>query len=298
MRAAEFEEKEYEGPLCAQLGHGPLFWPPGQVLENYLGFDRGLFVTARYLWSVHGVRSPLRGVIPYDEYWPFLPHFARRRDRLPSFRLNCFIQVKRCHVGRRLPKVLAALGTNRPFFRIDIDDAQQATLDRAAAALAGRALFIYAAPVFGTARELFSLMMQGRLVENSTFPGVGALSGHRAWYYSEPGAVGLANPDYERIELPSLADRVRDLRRESGRTELGAAPSDQLASLSRAIRGAVQGAFETAEADPRAAYLAQDWQDIASYTERFEVPPAGRAFLEVMAFGHRYNLEWFTVAPG
>lgn len=41
MKPAEFEEKEYEGPLYNQLERGNrLLWPPGQVLEGYLGFDR------------------------------------------------------------------------------------------------------------------------------------------------------------------------------------------------------------------------------------------------------------------
>jgi hypothetical protein len=43
MNPADFEEKEYEAPLYQQLERGdPRIWAPGQVLEHYLGFDRGL----------------------------------------------------------------------------------------------------------------------------------------------------------------------------------------------------------------------------------------------------------------
>jgi hypothetical protein len=183
VRAAEFEEKEYEGPLYNQLerGHAHL-WSPGQVLEGYLGFDRALLLDEPYLWQMHGYRRPLRGFSPSSFPWPFLPRRRQVLNRLPRFRLNCFIQAKRPHAGSRLPRQLSALGAARPFFRFQIDSDQQKTLEAAAERLQGRALFTYAAPVFSRSQELFRHMTLGSVVEHSTFPDVLSLAGHHAWY--------------------------------------------------------------------------------------------------------------------
>src|SRR5260370_26916224 len=107
MKAAEFEEKEYEAPLYRQLERGnPYLWTPGQVLEGYLGFDAALLLSDPYLWKLHGFRGPLRGFAPNRFLWAFLP-LELARNRLPRFRLNCFIQAKRPDVGSRLQKRLS-----------------------------------------------------------------------------------------------------------------------------------------------------------------------------------------------
>jgi hypothetical protein len=298
VKAAEFEEKEYEHPLLNQLERGnPQFWSPGQVLEFYLGFDRGLFLTAEYLWQLHGVRTPLRGVVPYNEFWPYLPGLGSRRDRLPSFRLNCFVQAKRCEVGTRLPKRLAGLGSSRPFYRFVVDSTQQQALSTAATALANRALFTYAAPVFFESRRLFFLQQIGQLVENSTFPDVRTLVGHHAWYYNSPGSTGVVNQDFERVESPSLLERIALLRRESGVDERERTASDNLVDLAAALRRAASDVGETV-ASARGAYLADDWRDIDRFAEQNELPQASRAFLEVDAFTRRFGVEWLVIADG
>src|SRR5690242_12323773 len=109
MKAAEFEEKEFEGALYRELARGNLFWPPGQVLESYLGFDAALFVDDPFFWHLHGIRRWPRGFSLYSK-WPHLPWNRLRRRRLPRFRVNCFIQAKRPLIGSRMPSRLAALG--------------------------------------------------------------------------------------------------------------------------------------------------------------------------------------------
>src|SRR5579883_1709089 len=181
MKAAEFEEKEYEAVLYSQLESGsPHLWAPGQVLETYLGFDRAMLLDDPFLWRLHGFRRPLRGFSPWHSLWPILRNKAWQRTRLPRFRFNCFIQAKRPHAGSRLPKRLSLLGSARPFFRFSIESDQQRTLESVAGKLNGRALFAYAAPVFSKSAELFRHMTVGSIVANSTFPDVIALAGQHA----------------------------------------------------------------------------------------------------------------------
>jgi len=261
-------------------------------LEKYLGYDAALYLTAQYLWLLHGHRTPLSGILPHWDYWPWVPRRRAYQDRLPPFKLNCFIQAKRCGIGKRLPKRLAALGSKRPFYRFEIDEEQQGVLEATARILSDRALFIYAAPVFGTTQALFSHMTDGTIVEQSTFPNVLTLATHKAWYYNEPGAAGVPNPDYERVELPTLSERLDRLLREHGNQQTSS--SEELVMLSSTINKAVLSDIPVTVSGRR-AHLAEDWRRIARYAEQVELPRAATAFLEIDAFARRFNLEWFVV---
>jgi hypothetical protein len=293
LKPAQFEEKEYESPLYLQLERGnPFLWTPGQALENYLGYDAALFLTAQYLWSLHGFQTPLAGVLPHWDFWPRLPRTPFYRDRLPSFRFNCFVQAKRCAIGQRLPKRLNALGSKRPFFRFSIEEEQQSVLALTARMLNGRALFVYAAPAFATSRELFTHQTAGTLVEQSTFPDVLRLETHTHWYYAIPGATGVLNAGEEFIELPMLAQRIEELVHQDIEAE-NSTPSEELAVLAGSIRRAI-GVDAKVEPSARRAHLSDDWRRIEQYAERVELPRAASAFLEIYAFTRRFNLEWFV----
>jgi hypothetical protein len=293
MRPAEFEEKEYEFPLYRQLQQShPVLWPPGQVLEDYLGFDAALLLRDPYIWRLYGRRRPLRGLSPYRFDWPFLP--KTHRHRLPRFRANCFVQVKRSEVGTRLPKRLSALGTRRPYFRFSLSTDQQKTLEAAARRASGKALFIYAAPVFGKSRELFLNMGAGTLVQNSTFPDVLSLKGHGAWYYNEPGAHGVPNPDFEAVRLPTFEQQLTRLVAELGPPEEVVSPGAALQTLRDQLQDAVREAEATAE--PRGAFLLDEWRDLDVFATRVDLPPAVVSFLAVDAFAAHFNLLWLTVA--
>lgn len=96
MIPAEFEEKTYEAPLYNQMerANADLF-TPGQVLENTLGFDRGLFLSQSALWKTLGYKSPLDGAALAYYDWPYAWGLPRPRVKLPRFRLNLFLQAKR-----------------------------------------------------------------------------------------------------------------------------------------------------------------------------------------------------------
>lgn len=297
MRPAEFEEKEFEAPLYHQLvRENSHLWPPGQVLESYLGFDQALYIADPYLWELHGFRRPLRGFAPGYFMWPFLPRKREFRRRLPRFRCNCFIQAKRPEVGSRLSKKLAPLGRARPFFRFLIESDQQRTLEAAAELLRGRALFTYAAPVFARSQDLFRHMTLGTVIQNTTFPDVISLAGHHAWYYNHPGAAGVLNQGFEPVELPSLAASIDQLVGEHlDQTEEILSPSAALDELLRGLHAIVNRVG--AEGDqPRAAYLTQEWERIALLAREIEAPPVLFSFLGIEAFAVYFNLIWVTIA--
>jgi hypothetical protein len=297
VKPAQFEEKEYEEALYRQLVlTSNQSWSPGQVLEQYLGFDGGLFLIDHYIWRLHGFSFPLSGIAPYRELWPVLPRRPRDRSRLPSFDLNLFIQTKRPYVGRRPPAELARRGLTKPFFKILTDSEQQQCLDAANAQLSDRALFVYAGAVFGSSAELFGHITAGTIVQNSTFPNAAALSEHHAWYYSSPGATGVTNQGFESVELPPLTEqiaelRARRLRERRGEVESQSANLRKLSDVFKATIRENRAIVSTA----RAAYLSEEWRNIDTFSHAFNAPSAVTSFLEVEAFARFYALRWLVI---
>ena len=274
MKAAEFEEKEYEGPLYNQLERGNrLLWSPGQVLEEYLGFDRAFMLEDSYLWRLHEIRRPYRGLSPYFSRWPFLPPERRHRNRLPRFRVNCFIQAKRSEFGKRLTKRLASLGERRPFFRFGIESDQQTTLEAAASRLRGKALFVYAAPV------LLSL--------------AGTLRSHGCWHHRS--TIDISRGDGSCRPRRLVLQRARlltvlgsGLRVRSVTSPQAAARQARRTTKRSNRRGAISkpGSRGSSSPDPdgrcrkdmhaigpREAYLAEEWRRIDSICRREQTPP-------------------------
>jgi hypothetical protein len=291
---AEFEEKSYEGPLYNQLERGdPLIFTPGQVLENTLGFDRGLFLAQAALWQTLGYKSPPQGAALAYYDWP--PEFGPKRPRLqlPRFRLNLFLQAKRPVYYRRKPRTLRTItGFSAPLWSFRITPHQQRLLDILAETLRGRAHVAYAAAAFHTNSSLFTHTQQRTIVQNSTFPSAQRLSGHDAWYYKTPGAQGAANPDPERIEETSLMERVFTLAREAEPYEAG-----DISWLDLTARSAI-GALATTdkEVDGVTAHFFDDLQTLDRFAEVYELPPSLHSYAQMALFTVRFDLSWLIVA--
>jgi hypothetical protein len=294
MRLVEFHEQEFEGFLYSQLEQtDKRLWHPHEVLEHYLGFDRALFLTNYYLWNLKGYRQPFQGISPFYRYdlWPDLAKAGISRQRLPRFRLNCFLQAKRPEYAARTPRIAASLGQRRPIYRISLDKEQQQILERVADRVADRAIVAYAAPVFHRSQDLFRHGTAGTIVESATFPDVAALKGHTFWYYNEPGARGIRNPDPEPVSFRSLGERL-DALIASVRTVETA--SHELSSLADAIRSAILE--QSTELGAREAYLAQEWRSVDAFCEATDAPAAARSYLATVTFCRYFLLDWLIIS--
>jgi len=294
MVQAEFEEKSYEGPLYNQLerGNGDLF-TPGQVLENTVGFDRGLFVAQVALWQTLGYKSPLQGAALAYYDWPYAFGPPSPRTQLPRFRLNLFLQAKRPVYYKRRPRSLRSISSIcAPLWSFRISDDQQRILEVLAATIKGRAHVAYAAAAFHTNSALFTHTKRRTVVQNSTFPSVDALSGHEAWYYRIPGAQGAANPNPEGIEEAPLLPRVRAIAREAGALEPGNLTwLDTLAGQVIASAGSAERTL-----DGTAAHFFDDLQTLERLCEQNDVPHTMLAFAQINLFTIRFDLNWLVVA--
>lgn len=290
---SEFEEKEFEAPLYNQLESGTRqLWAPGQVFEQYVGIDRALFLYDLRLWRLFGVSLPPVGAFLNRMHWPFA-RFRRPPHELPNFRLNLFLQAKRCYRHSRTPKnVRALLGANG-CWRFDLDPTQQDTLGKVAERLGNRALVVYAAPAFHRMTQLNAHTIDGTVPDHSTFPLALRLRGHKRWYYTAPGGSGVANPDPEQIDGGGIEELIARLV-QSEVDGLSGSATEQLTVLSDQIEKVI-GADVGAE-NPRKALYFERLRQIDILLRRYdESGPSERAFLRVAAFTTAFNVDWYVI---
>lgn len=293
MKPAAFEEREYEAPLYNQfVVDDNRVWSPGQVFEGHIGLDYSAYVTDPWLFRLHGHRLTPSGAVLSRYAWPRGWFRRGAPGRLPTFHLNLFIQAKRPEWGRRVPANLRVAGIHKPYWRFSVDPVQQRSLERVAARLGRRALLVYAAPAFHSHADLWRHTTSATVIRNSTFPSIQTLSGHQAWYYCRPGAVGVPNPKFKPTEEPLLSDRIEKLLEQKSDgtwrhelTVLAGNINDSLSDEGNEPSSRVAAFFD----------LQKQWHvDARLMTEGPEL----KAYMTLSAFAEIFNLNWLTVGPG
>lgn len=207
---SEFEEKQYEQHLNIELLQGSnLIFPPGQHLENVLGFDAALFTRNKNFWRhfLGGYpryrrffRSYLNGMyFPKDAYDL---EDAFNND-LPQFKFNAFIQHKR---PERMVKDTAAEwdSWNQEYYRYKVLDHQQSTLEILETTVGDQGIVTYASPAFHTKQEFWDVHKSQSFIQNSNFCQPSKLIGHRAYTYIAAGTNGIAHSEPEKVESKHL----------------------------------------------------------------------------------------------
>jgi hypothetical protein len=244
---AEFEEKTYEQHLTSELVHSRrLFFPPGQVLEDIVGFDVALRTSNHHFWKLFPHMYPLwrrmffmypPGVQMRHEWWQVLEHEV---EHFPKFKFNCFIQAKR---PNRMVRSDAAeyASWSKPYFRYDTFSSQQQALESLAQKTFGTAIVAYACPAFHTYRELWDAINSGKLVQESNFCEIAKLKGHGRYSFESPGNYGIAHSEPTPIESWSFEQALESLQNQEPRqsnsaflaetADVIAAASEQLGNL-------------------------------------------------------------------
>lgn len=302
MTPADFEESEYRGPLYNQLERGNhLVWEPGQVFEKHIGIDRAAYVTDPYFWGLHSLTSPISGVVLVEYDWDYIWRARLRNKVLPDFQLNLFVQVKRPHAGTRPRGKIKTHGITGDYWKFEVTPHQQLALERMSSNLSGRALVCYASPAFHTQASLYEHTKNQSIVQNSSFPPVNALADHSAWYYDKGGLFGVANPDFERVEIESLQNRIYRFVQQSYASDEDA--TSALESLAKLIILSTQEIREPAATETWFHLLLSRVEDMISNASelghlderRIE---ALRAFAQIRAFCNAYRLDWYVLGKG
>lgn len=197
MTLAEFEEKELEGPLNAQLGGGlGVMWSPGQVLERIVGLDVALAVVDTAFWASVGFGGAPGGLPVLPGWWPGWPSvLLRPLFRLrspPHFRLNLFLQYKRPEHLRRGKE---SAHWHSAYFRFHITPHQQRALEACATSLGSSGLVAYGSPAFFRRSDLFAHIENQTLIANTHFAPVLRLAKHSRYTYVSAQTAGKAHSE-------------------------------------------------------------------------------------------------------
>ncbi|TAJ82052.1 MAG: hypothetical protein EPO42_01640 [Gallionellaceae bacterium] len=220
---AEFEEKTYEQHLTSELVHSRrLFFPPGQVLENIVGFDVALRTSNHTFWKLFPHMYPWwrrmffrhpPGTHLRHEWWQELEHEI---EHFPKFKFNCFIQAKR---PNRMTRSNAPEYSSwkKPYFRYDTFRSQQQALESLAQKTSGKAIVVYACPAFHTYKELWRAINTGQLVKQSNFCEIAKLNGHSRYSFASSGNTGIAHSEPTPIESKSFEQALEELHNQEPR---------------------------------------------------------------------------------
>jgi hypothetical protein len=302
MVPADFEESEFRAPLYTQLEWGNhLVWEPGQVFEKHMGIDRASYVTNLRFWGLHHRHAPLPGVMLPDYDLKYIWTRRRKRKSLPDFHLNLFLQAKRPSAGTRPRGELRKTGIIGDYWKFSITPHQQAALERLDSTIRDRALVCYAAPAFHTQSALYENTRNLTMVQNTSFPRPASLTAHTAWYYTNGGTFGIANPSFVRIDTQPIEDQIRAFVEGSSSQEPNAA-----STLATLASGLISSASDISAPSPvetwfhvLLARVERAIDEVASGEDvTAEALEPVRRLLQVNAFCSAYHLDWFVLGPG
>lgn len=287
MRPAEFEEKEYEGPLYVELLMGErALSTPGQVFESHFGVDAAMHTQNPVIWDMLGMRETPPGAILDDFRWGYVWRNRGAKRPLPRFAVNLLIQSKRPTLMARATPAVRDGGVTAPHWRFELDSIQQRLLERVAQKIGHRAVVVYAAAAFDTFDALYRFADEGTLVDNSTFIRATRVSGHSKWNYDSPGARGVATSEPASIEEPTLAELLLEHR------NAGGTPERNLIVLERNL---VSALVEMSDSSPRATFALRTMDAIRMAPDEESPSQAATRTLLRLKLGLRsLGLEWLV----
>lgn len=210
----EFEEKQFEVKINAELMFCKNIYSPGQMLENTVGFDAAIFTKNGKFWKIfpeyfdvlHRMfHFYLDGFYLEPSFWDKLQNEI---DEFPSIKYNLVIQYKR-------PEYLSNKRAtewrfwNKSYFRYNLMIHQQSALEELEKQMKNKCLALYASPAFNSKKELWEYSKNGRLIEKTNFCLVSMLKSHGKYTYTEGGRKGIGFSEPEEIEKISF-DKINE----------------------------------------------------------------------------------------
>jgi hypothetical protein len=304
---SEFVEREYETLFVQEITKlGGSTWSPGQVQENLLGFDGGIWLPPKFLWQFgfpgNGqTRKRLRDFFHSSSWWRW--HFEEfggthinsqtveewakfADDFFPPRALNLFVQHKR--PAQSTQDDVAGEHWGKAYYEYRIDSHQQERLAKLEGALGQDAVVTYSCAAFLWKRELWQYESENRILANSNFVGPSKLTGHKRYTYVEPGHRGFANADPTPVNDEPFLERLRTAYERSE------------SNFSSLIRQAGQAVTETmTEENLDDAILYRQILDRLAGPESGELSahPILQNIKKVLAFCAVNSTSWSIVTP-
>ena len=311
---AEFHEREYENFFNRELEKlGGFVWTPGQLDENILGFDAGVWLPSRRLFYWSNPRKKSLDLYYYLKYFFAYEGRGVVLDReflndwegfmnsfFPPRRLNFFAQYKRpLFVGRLRHSKIDRSGRywGRPYYQFYIDRNQQRRLSLLEGKLGKSGVVTYSCAAFHTKAALWRFQNEKRIVRMSNFVGPGKLNGHSKYTFVEPGHYGFANPEPEKIEdIPLYVKFVRASEVSMAEIAEKEAESKSFSSLVSVASRSVISVYEEEDSNARESFY--------GLLNSFEKMSGGlygvdlyRDIFTIVSFNFLNSTSWSIISP-
>lgn len=292
MHEADFEEKDFEGPLYNQLLFGSnLIATPGQVFEGHFGLDAALHAGHPLFWDMFGFHDVPPGVILPHFNWGWVWRRLGAVRPLPPFAVNLLVQSKRPDVLKGPNQSLQPFGIRKSYWRFKTKQNQQSLLAKLANTLGNRAFVVYASAAFDTFDALYLHTQNNTIVENSAFVRIDRMQNHHTWNYDVPGMTGVAMSDPEFIREEPILQQLETIASEVE----SQGPLAELQSLEKLVVTSIYEAEENSFAD----YVRQTDENRTTYVNELtpRLGDAGKSFFHLVSLFSLLDLEWFVVTP-
>jgi len=203
-----YEEKTFESYFNNELdSKSSIYFPPGQVLEGFFGFDAAANSRNRKLWSLlghpMGFDSTYTGVELKDIAQELENNLDVTIQNIPSIKTNLFFQYKRpVYITRSSGKEWGQW--KKSYYRYDLYHKQHQLLSKIANSFHNEALVLYASPAISNINELVKFKLKNKIIENSNFRIATDLDNHSRNTYTSSGKFSIAFSEPERLKTLNL----------------------------------------------------------------------------------------------
>jgi len=198
-----YEEKTFETYFNTEMTrkYDPVFFPPGQVQENILGFDNSFYLPfTTSFWAYFGF-DKIYSVFYLNELEEYL---FERINSLPNIKINLMLQYKRPEY-LTLSTAKEWQSWNQPYFRYAVESEQQRVLMKISDYCNGNVVALYAAPAVKNRDELLRFAINSVIINNTNLKYAHDLNDHRRNTYANSGSYSIAFSEPEKIENVDLS---------------------------------------------------------------------------------------------
>ena len=261
-----YEEKTYEIFFDIELNKNfdCIFFPPGQALEGFLGFDAAVHSLNQRLWEIlqhtpHDEGCDLKDIA--SEVLPMNENFAEMLNRdieeylkkIPTMTANLLFQYKKPEYITRsngnewddwVDEFIVSEDEDGPilcenplYYRYEIDSDQQALLSAICRYCNDTVYVLYAAPAIQKLKELIDAFQAGEIISSSNFTRASDLDGYKKVTYIESGIYSQRhNSPPQKIDNIILKEKIDHLSQsEPTRQDNGKFISNFATSISTVI---------------------------------------------------------------
>jgi hypothetical protein len=214
-----YEEKSFENYFNIELNSkSKVFFPFGQVQENFIGADSSAYSKNRQLWKMFGYPfcfyPDFKG-IKFQEIANLLEKDLRSYiNNFPEMKTNILFQYKKPEYFKN-SSAKEWSSWKHPYYRYDIYPEQHDLLIYLSDKLKNKVLILYASPAIANINDLVKAYTNKKIIESSNFTTALSLKGHKRNTYKTAGRYSIAFSEPTEIDNFNFVDLISNDKKET-----------------------------------------------------------------------------------